>query len=95
MIISTPADTTPVVAETGVITATTTLIPLPAITYQFPSVTATDNLLAMEHQSDPLAISKRGAESWVWERLARLWPLGLLLLIWLGLAVWFVLSQRY
>ena len=90
-----PAEATPVVAETGVITATTTLIPLPAITYQFPSVTATDNLLAMEHQSDPPAISKRGAESWAWDRLARLWPLGLLLLIWLGLAVWFVLSQRY
>lgn len=90
-----PLDATPVVAETGVITATTTLAPLPAITYQFPAVTATDNLLAMEHQPDAPAISKRGAESWAWERLARFWPLGLLLLIWLGLAVWFVLSQRY
>jgi hypothetical protein len=77
----------------SVITATATYKPLPLITYQYPQTTQTDALLKLEHQPDAPGITKAGANS-VWTKLARLWPLGLLLLVWLGLAIWFVFVQR-
>jgi hypothetical protein len=77
----------------SVITATATYKPLPLITYQYPQITQTDVLLKLEHQPDAPGIIKAGASS-TWTKVGRLWPLGLLLLVWLGLAIWFVFVQR-
>jgi hypothetical protein len=86
---------TPDTAGTSsVITSTITLIPLPTITFQFPHITDTASLLAMEHPLDAPTLSKQNATS-RWAKLSRLWPLAALLIIWLGIAVWFMLSQRY
>ena len=82
------------VVETGVLTATATLIPLPSITFQYPHLTKTVPLLSLQHEPGASPIEKGGVQ-YPRLKLGRLWPLGLLLAIWLVLAGWYVLAQRY
>jgi hypothetical protein len=90
----TASATLPLPIETSAeITATVKYKPLPLITYQYPQITQTDVLLKLEHQPDEPGTTKAGAST-AWTKVARLWPLGLLLLVWLGLAAWFVFAQR-
>ena len=84
----------PNLAETGVLTVTATLIPLPSITFQFPQSTQTASLLSLERAPGSPPLEKGGIRP-ARLKLARLWPLGLLLIIWLVIASWYVLSQRF
>lgn len=78
---------------TEVVINTITVIPLPSFTYIFPHKTDTPVLL--HAQRDPLtgALNK-GGQPRLFARLFRLWPLAVLVIVWLFLAVWFVIAQR-
>ncbi len=79
---------------TATLTPTTTLLPFPTVTFIYPpTATATDVLFQVERQpGDPgLAKPSPGLD---WGKLARLWPLGLLLLVWAFLGAWFIFTQR-
>ncbi len=66
-----------------------TYVPLPAITFQIPDLSATQVALQARAQTSPTpaaAQDNRGAERWV--------PLAVILMIWGLLAGWFYLSFR-
>ena len=68
--------------------STATLVPLPTITIIFPTPDS-NNLVPLpepiDNSFDPL-----GSEVW-----SNLWPIGLIILIWLGLGIWFFLLRRH
>lgn len=70
-----------------------TVLPFPSFTLQFPHATDTPVLLNAQRQPDSTALAK-GEPPSRFSRLYRLWPLILLLIIWLFLATWFVIVQR-
>jgi hypothetical protein len=67
---------------------TATLIPFPTITIIFPN-THTESPLPLPNQSNT-----RSSDSGIGS-LARIWPFGLLIGVWLVLAVWFYISHRH
>ena len=78
---------------TSPIVNTITIIPFPSFTLQFPHKTDTPVVLNAERQPGTNALAKGNAPSLV-ARLFRYWPLVLLFIVWLFLAVWFVIAQR-
>jgi hypothetical protein len=72
-----------------VITATATLIPFPSITYQFPQVTATAQLLSLERIPGAGGPPK-DQRTTGWKAVRFAWPLLLLVVVWLGLVAWFL-----
>ncbi|OGO27415.1 MAG: hypothetical protein A2Z16_04415 [Chloroflexi bacterium RBG_16_54_18] len=70
-----------------------TIIPFPSFTLQFPHKTDTPVVLNAERMPGTGALGKGKAPSLA-SRLFRFWPLALLLIVWLFLAVWFVIAQR-
>lgn len=73
---------------------TATLIPFPTITFQYPQVTRTGSLAYAQHQPGSPDLPKERVSP-VWGRLLRLWPVLLLALVWLVIAIWFVVAQRF
>ncbi len=73
-------------------TITPTYIPLPAITFVQPGSQTTNEMLLNQRQ--PGEIEKQRLSPFA-NALWRLWPLGLVLLVWGGLAVWLVLLQKH
>jgi hypothetical protein len=69
------------------------VIPFPSFTLQFPHKTDTPVVLHAERQPGTDALVKGNPPSLV-ARLFRYWPIALLLIVWLFLAVWFVIAQR-
>lgn len=78
---------------TSPIVNTITIIPFPSFTLQFPHKTDTPVVLKAERQPGTDALVKGNAPSLA-ARLFRYWPLALLFIVWLFLAVWFVIAQR-
>jgi len=78
---------------TSAIVNTITVIPFPSFTLQFPHKTDTPVVLNAEREPGTGALVKGNAPSLA-ERLFRYWPLALLFMVWLFLAVWFVIAQR-
>jgi hypothetical protein len=73
---------------------TASLIPLPAITYQYPQTREPGQLLVLKHPTDLPELAKGNGET-DWKKLLRGWPLLIILGLWLVLGFWFVLSQGY
>jgi hypothetical protein len=68
--------------------ATATLIPFPTVTIVFPRSTS--------QQSAPLPDPADLNRGWLTkDTIQGLWPIGLLIVIWLGLVAWFFLSRRH
>ena len=78
----------------GIITATTTLIPLPAITFQFPQTTQTTALLVVQHPPDSADLPKGGMFP-LGRKILRWWPILVIFTLWLVLGFWFVLIQSH
>jgi hypothetical protein len=74
-----------------VLTQTATLIPFPQITIKVPQVTRTDALNYLEAPPGVNGLPKGSAS--IRLKLGRLWPFALILIIWLGLAVWFLIVR--
>jgi len=90
--IETVSPTLVITPETAL--ASATLIPLPEVTYQFPQAITTAELMIIEHSEDVPELSK--GVGWLgFKQLLRMWPLLLVLLLWLVLGLWFVLTQIY
>lgn len=72
---------------------TATLVPLPSITIQFPQATAEgDSLAAGRLPGTPDLAARNGNQTQ--ERTLRLFPLAILLIVWVFLGVWFYVSHR-
>lgn len=71
-------------------TATSTYLPLPSVTMIYPKVTATHYLMSAYRH--PGSISKQ-QYPYLITVFARLWPIGLVMLIWGIIVVWFILIQ--
>ena len=84
---------TQVVTATALVSATTTLIPLPEITLQFPTLGANQNPAAAESIEIPENPSEERERSLL-TRLGRALFLLLVVLIWLVLGGWFYFSTR-
>ena len=82
--------TTPENLEAGP-TLTATLIPFPSVTIEYPQVTPTDILMSLESLAGSTALPK--GRPITGTNLLRLWPLAVLLALWLVLVVWFVVAQ--
>jgi len=68
-----------------------TLIPFPSITIQFPPTSTSDVVVAAIAQEDSgVEILETSKPS-----LSRFWPLGLLVMIWIAVIAWFVISRRH
>ena len=83
---------TSTLSEPGaMLTETATLIPFPEITIEVPPVTVTDawNYLAAPPGSGGLP---KGSVP-IWTKLGRWWPLLVLLVFWLVLAIWFLVLR--
>ncbi|MEW5871893.1 MAG: hypothetical protein AB1894_21675 [Chloroflexota bacterium] len=75
------------------ITATATLLPLPTVTFLYPpTATPTDVLLLAERPPGEPALNR--PRNLFWQKLARLWPLGILLGIWAFLGAWLIFTRR-
>lgn len=75
------------------LTATATLLPLPTVTFLYPpTATAADVLLLAERPPGEPALER--PRNQFWQKLARLWPLGVLLVIWAFLGAWLVFTRR-
>jgi hypothetical protein len=74
-----------------VLTETATLIPFPKITVKIPTRTSTDTLNYLEAPPGPNSLPKGSASLWL--KLGRFWPVVLILIFWLGLAVWFLVVR--
>ena len=72
-------------------TPTTTLLPLPTMTFQFPEVTATEGIYIIEHSGNQVP-TKDSSTSFI-QFLIKMLPLGVLIVIWSVLGVWFLISQ--
>jgi hypothetical protein len=74
---------------------TATLKPFPQITYQYPGRTPTYTLLARQGESPDESPPKDGGISMhrVWRGLVRAAPLLFLGGLWIGLGLWFLISQ--
>ena len=81
------------IGATQIMSGTATLLPLPSITFQYPEITATPRLLSSVRQPTSPDLSKTQPRT-IWQVIIRFLPLAVLLVIWLGLIVWFILSQR-
>ena len=81
------------VFPTSPIVNTITIVPFPSFTLKFPHKTDTPVVLNAERQPGMDALAKGNAPSLA-ARLFRYWPLALLFIVWLFLAVWFVIAQR-
>lgn len=72
---------------------TPTLLPLPSVTYQFPQVTPPGDLLLLAQPTAVEALPKGQSPLAVRFGSGRGWLLGGLILLWVGLGVWFVVTQ--
>ncbi len=90
---SSSSPTSSSVFPTSPIVNTITIIPFPSFTLQFPHKTDTPVVLNAVRQPGTDALVKGNAPSLA-ARLFRYWPLALLFIVWLFLAVWFVIAQR-
>jgi hypothetical protein len=94
------ASATPVVIPTatpgGTLTppadSTATLVPFPTITYIFPNTTSTQELLVIERQPDA-QVKLNDQRTIFWRRLLELWPIVLIALVWIIIAMWFVIVR--
>ena len=73
-------------------TPTTTLLPLPTLTLQFPKVTATEGIYIIEHSNNQVPPKDSSSSSFI-QFLVKMLPLGVLIVIWSVLGVWFLISQ--
>ena len=87
-----PSPTTPI-TETLPLGVTATLAPFPTVTYLYPQHTPTAHLLFAPRQPGAPELAKDDGPP-TWQSLVRLVICGMVLLLWLVLAVWFVFSQR-
>lgn len=78
-------------APGAVLTETATLIPFPNITVVVSAATKTDTLFYLEVPPGANGLPKGSASIWV--KLGRWWPLAIILSIWLGLVVWFLVVR--
>ena len=74
---------------------TPTLIPFPTVTFQYPEESTTGSLLTIQHQPGSPDLPKESTAALWAGRLLRLWPLALLALVWLMIALWFLIAQRF
>jgi hypothetical protein len=72
---------------------TPTLLPLPSVTYQFPQVTPPGDLLVLAQPTAAQALPKGQGRFVVRFGPGRGWLLGGLILLWIGLGTWFVVTQ--
>jgi hypothetical protein len=75
----------------AVLTETATLIPFPNITIEVQAATSTDTLNYLQASPGKNGLPKGSAS--IWAKLGRFWPLAVILLFWLGLAVWFLVVR--
>ena len=75
----------------AVLTETATLIPFPNITIEALRATSTDALYYLQAPPGESGLPKGSAS--IWAKLGRYWPLAVILLFWLGLAVWFLVVR--
>jgi hypothetical protein len=75
----------------AVLTETATLIPFPNITIEALRATSTDALYYLQAPPGESGLPKGSASIWV--KLGRYWPLVVILLFWLDLAVWFLVVR--
>jgi hypothetical protein len=83
--------TSTLIVPGGVLTETATLVPFPKITIEVPTVTRTDVLNYLEAPPGDNLLPKGSASIWV--KLGRLWPLAILLTLWLVLTIWFLVMR--
>ena len=68
-----------------------TLIPFPSITIQFPPTSTSDMVIAsVDRDNSDTEVSEASKPS-----LSRFWPIGLLLMIWVAVIAWFIISRRH
>ena len=72
---------------------TVTLLPLPTVTFQYPQLNPTSQLLALAQPTDAQVLPKGGPT--LAERLkpGRGWLLFFLAVLWGGLIAWYVIAQ--
>jgi len=70
------------------INGTATLVPLPTVTIIFPTPDP-NNLVPLPEPLDN-SVDPMSPEVW-----SNLWPIGLIILFWLGLGIWFFLLRRH
>ena len=63
---------------------TPTYLPLPTVTIIFPTSAAT-----------PIPVPDLDVPTFTFQRLFDFWPIGVILLAWIALAVWFVVTRRH
>ncbi len=72
-------------------TSTPTYLPLPTVTMIYPKVTVTPYLMMAYRSANTI---QKQRMPFVVSLLVRFWPLGLILLVWGVLTVWFVIVQH-
>lgn len=85
-----PLEPAPTAQPTG---PTPTLLPLPSLTYQYPGVTPRGDLLSLSQPTAAQVLSKGRGTFAVRLTPSRGWLLGAILLLWVGLVIWFVVAQ--
>jgi hypothetical protein len=68
-------------------------LPLPSVTYQFPQVTPPGDLLLLAQPTAAEILPKGQIRLGVPFSPGRGWLLGGLILLWVGLGAWFVVTQ--
>jgi hypothetical protein len=87
-------DITSTATFTSPLTVTLTLVPFPTVTFIFPQNSPTAELLAAPRFPGQPELTKPGKSS-AWAGLSRLWVCAVILLLWLVLVGWLIISQRH